>query len=168
ATQGRGFSTDRYSTVNGLATLGFDYDLGDDWLLNLGGVTGTSQSVEKTAGLNAAEVLLALNGTASSAGTAPSNLSNSSLVDTYGLNTLTAVTRTLTTADALDVWNPAASNRTNPAVLRSIMDGAGSQINGTQMQDLTLHADGPIGDFWNAGAIKAAVGGEFTHIDTVS
>ena len=161
-------NTNKTANTTAYATLGFDYELGGDWFVSVAGMTGGTTNVQSVTGVSTPQFLLALNGTTSTTGTAPTNAGNSSLVDQYGLGTLNAATRVLTTLNALDVWNPPATNRTSEQVLRSILDGADRATANNNVEDLTLHADGPIGDFWGAGQIKMAVGGEYTHISGVS
>jgi iron complex outermembrane receptor protein len=73
-------------------------------------------------------------------------------------------TRVLTTANALDIWRPAgATNRTNPAVLRSLVDSKTSRDSIQSMQTMNLKLDGPLFDPFGAGDIKMAVGGEYIH-----
>ena len=164
AGQGVGFASSKAGQTTVFSTIGLDYDLGGDWLLSLGGTSGTDVSFNRTSGtLNSAETLLALNGTVNTGGTANNSASTSASVDTYGLNTIVSVTRALTTANALDVWNPPATNRTNASVLRSLVDSAVNNTTTGNLQNATIHADGPLGDFWGAGQIKAAFGGEWIH-----
>ena len=164
ANQGIGYASTKSGQQTAFVTAGLDYDLGGDWLLSLGGTAGTDLSFTRSTGaLNSAEADLALNGTVSPSGAVANSPATSSLSDPYGLGTIVGVTRTLTTANALDVWNPAATNRTNSAVLRSLVDSSTYRPTVQGLQNLTLHADGPMMDLFGAGAIKAAIGGEYLH-----
>ena len=158
-----GYSSSKTSEATIFTALGLDYDMGGDWLLSLGAVLGSDNTIIRNAGgLSSPETLLALNGTTNTGGTGATGPSSSVILDPYGLGTVTGVTRALTTANALDVWNPSATNRTSQSVLRSLVDANSMQTSYQGMNDVTLHADGPLGDFWGAGQIKAAVGAEWT------
>ena len=164
AAQGLGYSSNKIAVQTVFTTVGLDYDMGSDWLLSLGGTFGAdTTSTRNSGGLQSPEALLALNGTTTLAGTGATSAGTSTIIDTYGLGTVVGVTRALTTSNALDVWNPVATNRTSTAVLRSLVDSATNSTNSENQQDVTLHADGPLGDFWGAGQIKAAIGGEYFH-----
>ncbi len=164
AGQGLGYASSKLNVTTAFTTLGLDYDVGNDWLASLGGTFGTDTTTTANAGsLNSNEALLAINGTTQTGGGAATSAGSSVVSDPYGLNTVVEVTRALTTANALDVWNPAATNRTSPSVLRSLVDSSTYGAATQNFQDVTLHADGPIGDFWGAGQIKAAFGGEYIH-----
>ncbi len=159
AGQGLGFASTKTGQTTAFATLGLDYDVGGDWLLSLGGTSGTDFSFSRgTGSLNTAEALLALNGTLNTSGT-----TSSPLPDPYGLGSIVAVTRALTTANALDVWMPAATNRTSATVLRSLVDSSTNNTSVQNLQNVTLHADGPLFDLFGAGDVKAAFGGEWIH-----
>ncbi len=125
AGQGLGYASSKTVVNTAFATLGLDYDLGGDWLLSLGSTLGSDVTSSTASGsLNTAEALLALNGTTQTGGTAATSPASSNISDGYGLNTVVSVTRALTTANALDVWNPAATNRTSASVLRSLVDSS--------------------------------------------
>ena len=112
--------------------------------------------------LNSAEATLALNGTANSNGTANNSPVSTAIPDPFGLGTVATITRALTTANALDVWRPASSNRTTAAVLRSLVDSSELQSSVQNFHDATFKVDGPVVQL-PAGNIKAALGGEFIH-----
>lgn len=164
ANQGIGYASTKTGQQTVFITAGLDYDLGGDWLLSLGGTAGTDLSFTRSTGaLNTAEAFLALNGTVNTSGTAVNSAATSALPDPYGLGTIVNVTRALTTANALDVWNPAVTNRTSASVVRSLVDSSTYRPTVQGMQDVTLHADGPIMDLFGAGFIKAAIGAEYLH-----
>ncbi len=164
ANQGLGFASSKIAVTTAFTTLGLDYDAGGDWLVSLGSTLGTDVTASSSVGgLNSPEALLALNGTTFTGGTAATTPGSSVIVDPYGLDSIISVTRALTTANALDVWNPASTNRTSAAVLRSLLDSSTHGVTDQAFQDATLHADGPLGDYWGAGQIKAAFGAEYTH-----
>ena len=153
------------NTTNQFATFGLDADLGGQWALTFGSTLGSSSTGSRSAnGVNAAEALLALNGTVNSGGTANSGPTSTALADPYGLGTTVSVTRALTTANALDVWNPVATNRTSQAVRRSLIDSATATTVYNNVSDVTIKVDGPLADLWGAGAIKAAFGTNYNHL----
>ncbi len=150
--------------TNQFAAIGIDVDLGGNWALSIGSTLGSSSSSNvSNGGVASAQALLALNGTVNSNGTANSGPSTSAIVDPYNLGTTISVTRALTTANALDVWNPKATNRTSAAVLRSLTDNATSNVTYSNVQDVTVKVDGPVFDPWGAGEIKVAIGANYNH-----
>ncbi len=58
---------------------------------------------------------------------------------------------------------PAATNRTSASVLRSLVDSSTNSTSVQNLQNITLHADGPLFDLFGAGDVKAAFGGEWIH-----
>jgi iron complex outermembrane receptor protein len=158
-----GTNTTKTGQQTVMATVNVDYDLGNDWFLTFGGTVGQDNSFARRQGaLNSAEAILALNGTTKTAGTAVTSTGTSALVDPFGLSTIVNVTRALTTANALDVWNPAATNRTSQAVLRSLIDSARTQTGIQGMQNFSFKVDGTVLEL-PAGKIKTAIGGEYIH-----
>ena len=152
------------NTTSAVATMGLAGDLGSDWLADLSVSFGQSVTGSRSSGgVAGAQALLALNGTTNSNGTANSSPVTSALTDTYGLGTVVSVTRALTTANALDVWNPAGSNRTSASVLRSLVDSSSSSAFTVGLQDASIKFDGPLGNLFGTGVVKAAFGGEFRH-----
>ena len=108
----------------GYANLVADYNIDDNWHFTLSGVIGSDRMFDSSyGGLCSACLNLALNGTINASGsTAP-------VVSVTQPTTTTAVTMLpLTTANALDIWNPASTNRTSPAVLNSLTQGLRSPI----------------------------------------
>ena len=92
-----------------------EYHIDDNWVVNVLANLGTSFNINNSFGtLNGSAANLALNGTTNTAG----NTTTPSIVGT----TTAIVTLPLTTANALDVWNPAASNQTSAAVRAAIVN----------------------------------------------
>ena len=92
-----------------------EYHINDNWEVDAIANAGSSFNINNTYGtLNGSAANLALNGTTNTAGstTTPS---------VVGTN-VAIVTLPLTAANALDVWNPAATNRTSAAVKAAITD----------------------------------------------
>ena len=123
----------------------------NDFTNNLGGFCATC-------------ALLALNGTTNSGATANNSVATTAVSDPFTLPNIVSVTRALTTSDALDVWNPAATNRTSPQVLKEIMSDQSQSSNRVNMNDIKVKFDGPLFDL-PAGSLKAAFGVEFQQVN---
>ena len=127
--------------------------LGGDWVGTLGATIGQNQSTLQTLGVLCTSCAnLALNGTTNANGspTTPSIA-----------GTTTAVTNfPLTTANAIDVWDPAGSNLTSPALLRELTDSTSWQLTNQSIKDFSLKFDGSLFQL-PGGAVKGAVGGEY-------
>jgi iron complex outermembrane receptor protein len=138
------------------ANLNLTYQFGADWEAEVNAFSGYTQSfIHNTNSVCGACALLALNGTTNS-----DALASNSLADTYGLGTLTSVTRVLNATNALDVWNPAAANRTPQQVINELRsDYRGSDIN-SDLNNVRLKLDGPLFEL-PAGPIRVAFGGEY-------
>jgi iron complex outermembrane receptor protein len=134
------------------ATLGAEYKLGSDWQATAGATIGKDDSRLRRDGVLCNScALLALNGTTNAGG----NLTTPSIP-----GTTTAVTQALTTANALDVWNPAATNRTSAAVRAQLLDSTQLQIAHQTLTDLTLKFDGTMFTM-PGGNARAAFGFEY-------
>ena len=144
---------------NIFGTAGLTWDLGGGREITFSGTVGNNTNLQHISGVvSQGEALLALNGTNNTNGTAGVTAEQ----DIYGLGTAYPVARTLTVNNALDVWNPAATNRTPAQVLNALKDG-GSNSNANQgLQDIVAKFDGPVLSL-PAGDLKIAVGGEFMH-----
>ncbi len=101
-------------------------------------------------GLCNACALLALNGTTSTSG----STTNPSIVGTSVI-----ATQALTTANALDVWDPVSSNKTSAATLTAITQGFSGLTQIDTFEQYKVGADGTIFDL-PAGPVKAALGFE--------
>jgi len=134
-------------------TLG--YDITDRWHFDLLGSVGRDESSTYTVGtINTSVALLALNGTTNGGGAT----TGSSAISIPG--TTTIITQLpLTTANALDVWNPAGSNRTSQAVRDALMDNTNLLKNTSGYQQVRGSVSGSLFDL-PGGAVKLAVGGE--------
>lgn len=138
-------------------TINLEYRLTDrirlTFLSNIGNDTGLNTNEGRLCGSCAT---LALNGTTSSGG----NMTTPSIPGTQEVVT----NLPLTTANALDVWNPAATNRTSAAVLAMLTDSYAMTLTKTKSRQFRLGADGDVFDV-PAGAVKMAVGVEAQYID---
>jgi iron complex outermembrane receptor protein len=145
------------------ANLGLDWDLGHDWLFSMGATFGVDNDFDRTTNQFCVScAFLALNGTTNAQGK-QNTATSSAIADPQGLGTVLSETRALTTANALDIWNPAGpTNRTSQAVIKQLVSGF-SETRATQgIQDFTTQIGGPLFDM-PAGPVKIAVGGEFLH-----
>ena len=97
-------------------------------------------------------VNLALNGTTNTSG----NLTQPSIPGT----TTIVTTLPLTAANALDVWNPRATNRTSAAVLARLVDSTSTTRFFHSMQQARLGVDGPLFEL-PGGAVRIAAGLEY-------
>ncbi|WP_216325110.1 TonB-dependent receptor domain-containing protein [Sphingomonas quercus] len=131
-------------------TLGYDFT--SDWHLDFLASAGRDESSTFTTGaINSSVALLGLNGTTNGGG---------SLTAISIPGTTTIITQLpLTTANALDVWNPASSNRTSQAVRDALMDNTNLLRNTTGYQQVRASVTGSLFEL-PAGAVKLAVGGE--------
>jgi iron complex outermembrane recepter protein len=127
--------------------------LGGDWLGTLGATIGQNQSTLQTVGaLCTSCANLALNGT--------TNASGNPLTPSIA-GTTTAVTDfPLTAANAIDVWDPAGSNRTSAALLSELTNSSSWQLTNQSIKDFSLKFDGSLFQL-PGGAVKGAVGGEY-------
>ena len=148
-------------TVN-FATLGLLWDMGRNWTMNLGATFGTDFDFDRTNNaLCVACAALALNGTTNQTGAANSSASTSAIIDPAGLGTIISETRALTTANALDVWDPIATNKTSQAVKDQLVSGFNNTTATQSISDISANVQGPLFTL-PGGDMVVAVGGEFT------
>jgi iron complex outermembrane receptor protein len=146
--------------VMGDATLSWAID--DNWVVDFLVSAGRSDSYNgQTAGVvNGALANLALNGSTATNGTIPTATATStSLAGTQ--STFNNVP--LTTLNALDVWNPVATNRTSAAVKAALIDPQNNnQYNHgvNAFEQFRAIANGNLFDL-PAGPVKVAVGAEY-------
>lgn len=146
---------------NAFAAMGLTWNLGDDREITLSGVAGTNFNYQHISGVvSQGEALLALNGTTSSNGDATG--SYNSEPDPFGLGTTYPGRRTLTSLNALDVWDPVATNKTSAAVRSSLLNGGSFSNSNQELQDFVAKFDGSVLDV-PAGPVKVAIGAEFMH-----
>ncbi|MBA3896701.1 MAG: TonB-dependent receptor [Sphingomonadaceae bacterium] len=127
-----------------------EYELTDNWRLTGFVVAGFNNSKATITGsLCQSCLLLALNGSTNANG----NLTQPSIPNTNVLVTNVP----LTTANAVDVWNPLATNRTSPAVLARLRDSLNFQASRQTIQQYNLKVDGTLLENW-AGSVKLALG----------
>lgn len=130
-----------------------EYKLSDAWSVTAGATIGSSNSfVRDTGRLNTSAALLALNGTTNQSG----SLTTLSVPSTG----LIVTQLPLTTANALDVWNIGAANRTSAAVRARLTDTTTYRLTRQGLQNYRLQVGG---DLFNlpGGTAKIAMGGEY-------
>jgi iron complex outermembrane receptor protein len=134
-------------------TFGAEYQFGNDWRANFGSTIGKDDSRQRRDGVLCAScALLALNGTTNAGG----NTTTPSVPGT----TTAVLTLPLTSGNALDVWAPAASNRTSATLRQQLLDSTQLQIAHQTIKDFTLKFDGPLFTM-PGGQVRAAVGAEY-------
>ena len=136
------------------------WSISDDWNVDMHAGAGRSDSFtgETHGVVNQGIALLDLNGTNSASGVIPAGTQFSTAVP--GTNSI--VSQSLTSSNALDVWNPAATNRTSAATLAAL---TATQANGNLNHEANSYQQYRAivnGTLWNtaAGAIKVAAGFE--------
>lgn len=139
-----------------------NYKFSKKFEANLLVLAAHDDSYDKTDGVaNQAVANLALNGTTNSSGslTLPS-LPNSNAIITQ---------LPLTAANALDVWNPGASNRTSDSVRTLLLDNKTLLRQVFAVRQVRLSVDGKLFSL-PAGEVGIALGGEYlrTHLDEYS
>jgi len=131
------------------------YKIGGDWTATFSDAAGKSRS--SLEGINTfctACAYLALNGTAQLSGSTTTS-------DIAGQNVI-ALNLPLTTANALDVWSPAGSNRTSAQVIKSLYATSTSNVNYNTFEQAKLEMQGTLFSL-PAGNVKLAVGGEYYY-----
>ena len=142
------FSNDQ--TVYGDVNVEYKMPFGD-WTVDLLTLVGRDDSaVGFVGGLNASAATLALNGTANTGGSLTQVIPNTNIVYTQ---------LPLTASTALDVWNPAGSNRTSATVIQGLRDDAQNSHLVSGMSQARLQAQGTLINL-PAGPVKLAIGGE--------
>jgi iron complex outermembrane receptor protein len=133
------------------ATGNAEYRLNDDWTFDFNGLAGTDTSYTDTYGtLNQSVATYALNGTDNTGGSLTYVVPGVGLVEP---------SQTLNSSNALDVWNPAATNRTNPALLANLTDNASVKEQTYSLESIRMSVNGTPLSLW-AGPVKVALGVE--------
>ncbi|HEX3755561.1 MAG TPA: TonB-dependent receptor [Rhizomicrobium sp.] len=128
-----------------------EYRIGGDWavdLLTMVGRDDSSYGFVNT--LNASVATLALNGTPNTGGNTTQVVPNTNIIYNQF---------PLTTATALDVWDPAGSNRTSAQVIKDLTNDALNSHLVSGITQARLQAQGTLIDL-PAGPVKVAIGGE--------
>lgn len=129
-----------------------EYKMFGDWTVDLLALAGRDDSAFGFNGaLNSSVATLALNGTTNTGGSLTQVVPNTNIIFTQ---------LPLTTATALDVWNPAgATNRTPASLLASLRDDSQNSHLVSGMSQARLQAQGTLFQM-PAGPVKLAIGGE--------
>jgi iron complex outermembrane receptor protein len=150
------YGTSNYENDTFYLTGVADYKLTDEWTITLSGATARSRSAQAGRGLFCQScAVLALNGTTQAGGnTATSSVPGENII---------ALNLPLTAANALDVWNDVASNRTSAAVWRRIYS------NDTMSEHYNSFMQGKLeiqGGVFNlpGGRVRVAAGAEYMTI----
>ena len=155
-TNGHDYGRDTENEEAYYAQAGATYRLTDDWEVKLTDAFGVNR--DDTGSLNtfcASCATLALNGTAQTSGSTTAS-------DVSGQNVISLNT-SLTTANALDVWDPAgASNKTSTLIQKQLYSNNSRADTQNTFNQLRLEVDGPLFDL-PAGAVKVAAGGEYVN-----
>jgi iron complex outermembrane receptor protein len=145
------------------ANLAATLDLGGAWAAEFTAVAGMDDSfLHGSNQLCQACALLALNGTTNTTGQANNSPSTTALGDPYELGTTSIINRVLNTGNALDVWNPAQTNRTSATVISELKGDATNSDYATSLNQVDLKFDGPLLQT-AAGPVKAAMGMEYSQ-----
>jgi len=130
-----------------------EYRLGDNFVINVLALAARDDSQSGSYNtLNQSVATLALNGTTSTGGstTTASIPGTTTIVTNLPLNT----------ANALDVWNPAAGNRTSQTVITNLRDNANVLRKVFGIQQFRVSTNGTAFDL-PGGPVKIALGYEF-------
>jgi iron complex outermembrane receptor protein len=140
-------------------------DIGGDWAVELDDTVGLNDAfVNVRDGFCSTCATLALNGTTNSGAAANNSTLNTALADPFNLGPIVSIVRPVNSANALDVWKPADSNRTPAAVLTELKSDQSLQLQRNFMNNVKLKFDGPALTL-PAGELKVAIGAEFTQIN---
>jgi iron complex outermembrane recepter protein len=130
-----------------------EYHIDDNFIVDLLVSVGRTSSFSNTDGtVNTSVANLALNGTSQSGGstTTPAIPGTSLIINDFPL----------TAANALDVWDPASSNKTSAAVIKALEDNATRQTYVYGYQQYRLGTNGTVFNL-PAGPLKIAAGAEY-------
>lgn len=141
----------------GYVNFAADYNIDDNFHLTATAVVGSDRLYGSSYGALCTGCLyMALNGTTSSGGSTAPTVSITQPTSSTSVTMLP-----LTTTNALDIWNPAASNRTSKEVLASLTKGVTSSNTYDQLSDYRVQVDGTILEL-PGGPVRVAIGGEST------
>lgn len=150
------YGTNNYENDTFYVTAVVDYKITDDWSATLSGATARSNSHQR--GRNvfcSACAVLALNGTPNTSGsTTGSAVPGESVIVTN---------LPLTTANALDVWNPVGSNLTSAEVWKRLYSVNTNNEHDNNFYQIKLEAQGGLFDL-PAGQVRMATGAEYMWV----
>lgn len=149
------YGTNNYENNTFYVTGKFDYKISESWTATLSGDLARSNSFQRGRNVFCSVCsILALNG-------AP-NLGGGTSVALPGGQTA-VVTNPLTTANALDIWNPLASNRTAQSVYDYIYSANTNNEHQNNMYQGKLEVQGPLFEL-PGGEVRMAAGAEYMHV----
>lgn len=138
-----------------LANASARYKLGSNFVVTLTGVVGRDHSYQNVEGQICGSCAnLALNGTTNTSG-------STTAVSVPGTN-IVVLGLPLTTANALDVWNVGAANRTSAAVLHTLTINSNITTADNKFQQVRLGTDGKLFKL-PGGDVRVAFGGEMVR-----
>ncbi len=159
ATELFGPATSRTGSDSFYSSFTADYAINENWNFDFLAVVGRDVSDNYSEGtINGSVANLALNGTTNGGG-------NTSSISIPGSNVV-VLQLPLTAANALDVWNPAASNRTSAAVRDALLDNDNMLRNTSGFQQVRGVLSGSLFEM-PAGPLRFAAGAEIyqTQLD---
>jgi iron complex outermembrane receptor protein len=147
---------DANTDENFFGDMNIEYRPNDNWAIDLLALEGRDTSTGYSQGqINSSVATLGLNGTITTSGSTTTPLANSNgqiLFNEFPL----------TTATALDVWNPAATNLTSAAVIGQLEDNYAKRIYTDTDTQVRLQANGTLFNL-PAGQVKVALGTEMNR-----
>jgi iron complex outermembrane receptor protein len=148
------YNLDGASTM--YADMNAEYKIFGDFVIDGLAVAGKDDSYQRSTGgtANASSVDLALNGTANSGG--------STTQVAVANTTITPLNLPLTSANALDIWDTGAANKTSAATISSIEDSANLTENIAGFEQFRLSTNGTAFNV-PGGPLKVAAGIESVH-----
>ncbi|MDF7776300.1 TonB-dependent receptor [Sphingomonas sp. AOB5] len=134
-----------------IATANLEWRINDNFRLTAMALAGEDRTASVTEGaLCTSCATLALNGTTTTGGSTTQPVPGTTLIP---------LNLPLTAANALDVWNPASSNRTSAAVRAMLTDSRTSISHVSQLRQYRIGIDGALFDL-PAGSVRIAIGAE--------
>jgi iron complex outermembrane receptor protein len=150
---GPGAYTDN-SAKTYIATANAEWNFSDDFRFTAMALFGEDRTAQAQDGsLCTSCATLALNGTVQTNGSTTTPVAGTNLIP---------LNLPLTAANALDVWNPAATNRTSAAVRALLTDSRSSISHVSTIRQLRAGIDGSLFNL-PGGAVKIAFGGELQN-----
>jgi iron complex outermembrane recepter protein len=149
------YGTNNYENSTFYVTSKFDYKISDSWTATLSGDIARSNSFQRGRNVFCSVCTnLALNGSP--------NLGGSTTVALPGGQTAT-VSQPLTTANALDIWNPLASSRTAASVYDYLYSVNTNNEHQNNMYQGKFEVQGALFNL-PGGAVRMAAGAEYMHL----
>lgn len=149
------YGTNNYQNTTFYTTGKFDYKISGDWTATLSGALARSNSFQRGRNVFCSVCAnIALNGS-------PNLNGNTSVVLPGGQTAV--LSQTLTTGNALDVWNPLTSNRTATSVYNYIYSANTNNEHQNNMTQGKFEVQGPLFAL-PGGDVRTAAGVEYMHV----